>query len=135
MISKLIQSTLVALACATASLHAAEPAQPEVLGVMFYADTCGSCKVLDPKIESAKADYLTKPILFTKLDHSSDASKNQAALLAGSIGIGEVYKAQEKASGFMLLLDADSKEVLGKLTRDMTEAEIKEALDKALAQG
>ena len=34
----------------------------------------------------------------------------------------------------MFILDADSKEFLTKLTRDLTEAEIKAALDKALAQ-
>lgn len=138
MITKLLRSAFTAaasLAFTAGLLHAAEPAEPEVLGVMFYADTCGSCKVLDPKIEAVKSSFLTKPVLFVKLDHSNDGTKNQSALLAGSLGLGEVYKAQEKASGFMLIVNADSKKVLGKLTRDMSEAEIKAELDKALAGG
>lgn len=136
MIGKLLKSTfaLVAvLGLTAAQVVAVEPAQPKLLGLMFYADTCATCKVLDPKIEAVKADYLGKPILFAKLDHSNDGSKNQAALLAGSLGVGEIYKAQEKASGFLLIIDAASKQVVGKLTRDMTEADIKAEFDKALA--
>ncbi len=112
--------------------HALEASKPKVVGVLFYSETCASCKVLDPKIEAVKKEYASKAILFTKLDHSNDGSKNQAALLAGTIGIEKVYKAQEKGSGFMLLVNPKNQEVIAKLTRDMSEADIKAALDKAL---
>jgi len=114
------------------STQAMDSAQPKVVGLMFYSDTCGSCKILDPKIESVKKDFLSQPILFTTLDHSNEGSKNQAALLADSLGLGKVYSAQEKASGFMLLVKPDSGEVLGKLTRDMSESDIKAAFESAL---
>jgi len=117
------------------ALQAMEPAQPKVVGLMFYSDTCGSCKILDPKIETVKKDYVAKPILFATLDHSNDGSKNQAALLADSLGLGKVYAAQEKASGFMLLVNPKTGEVIEKLTRDMTEAEIAATIDKAIAKG
>ena len=136
MMKKRIQSTIALIAAIglTATTQAADPAEPELIGVMFYADSCGSCKILDPKIKKVQANYLSKPLLFATFDHSNDASKNQAALLAGSLDLGEVYKAQEKASGFMLVIDAETKKVVTKLTKDMTEEQIKEALDQALSQ-
>ncbi len=115
-----------------AQVQALEPAQPKVVGLMFYSDSCGSCKILDPKIESVKKDFATQPILFATLDHSNDGSKNQAALMAKSLGLGEVYTAQEKASGYMLLVNPRSGEIITKLTRDMSEADIKTAFDNAL---
>jgi len=118
----------------TAGAAAADAAEAEVVGLMFYADSCGSCKVLDPKIEAAKPAFKDQPVLFVKFDHSDEATKNQAALLASSLKVDEVYAAQEKASGFMLLLDADTNEVRGKLTREMSESEIEEAIDSALAE-
>jgi len=133
---KLLQSILAATTfiglLGLTQAHALETAQPEVVGLMFYSDTCGSCKILDPKIESVKKDYTTKPILFATLDHSNEGSKNQAALLAEALGLNEIYAAQEKASGFMLLINPQSGEVITKLTRDMSEADIKAAFDKAL---
>jgi len=133
---KLLQSILAATTIigllGLTQAQALESAKPEVVGLMFYSDTCGSCKILDPKIESVKKDYTAKPILFATLDHSNEGSKNQAALLAEALGLAEIYAAQEKASGFMLLINPQSGEVITKLTRDMSEADIKAAFDKAL---
>ncbi len=133
---QLIQSLLAATAAIAVlgitQLHALEPAQPKVVGLMFYSDTCGSCKILDPKIQSVKKDFVTQPILFATLDHSNDGSKNQAALLAESLGLSKVYAAQEKASGFLLLVNPESGEIITKVSRDMSEADIKAAFDQAL---
>jgi len=42
-----------------------------------------------------------------------------------------VYVAQSKANGFMLLVDPKSGEVVAKLSRDMSVAEIETAILKA----
>ncbi|MEM1223508.1 MAG: thioredoxin domain-containing protein, partial [Verrucomicrobiota bacterium] len=107
-------------------------AKPEVLALMFYSESCGSCKILDPKVKAVKENYLTKPILFATFDHSNPASINQAALLAEGLDVEKIYNAQQKASGFMLIIDAESNEILAKLNREMSEAEIKASLDQAL---
>ncbi len=116
----------------TALTHAAEPVEPEVIGLMFYSDSCGSCKVLDPKVESVKAGLSDEAILFAKFDHSDEATKAQAAMLASALGVGDLYSEQEKASGFLLLVDAETKEPVGKLTKEMSEEDIKEAIDEAV---
>jgi len=42
-------------------------------------------------------------------------------------------KAQNGGTGFMLLLNADSKEVLGRITRNDSEDDIRAAIRKAIA--
>jgi thiol-disulfide isomerase/thioredoxin len=111
---------------------AADPVEPKVVGLMFFADTCASCKVLDPKIQAVKGEFVDQPILFATFDHSNDATKVQAAMLATALGVGDIYKAQEKASGFLILVDAKTKQPIAKLTRDMSEEDIKTELNKAL---
>jgi len=131
--AKLILTAVAALfAAATLPIQAMEPAEPKVIGLMFYSDTCGSCKVLDPKVSSVQPEFLDKPILFTKLDHSNAGTKNQAALLADSLGLADVYAAQQKASGFLLLVNPENQEVMAKITKEMSEDDIKSEISKAL---
>ena len=100
--------------------------KPAIYGVLFYADWCGSCKTLDPKItqarEEAKLD--TQEILFVTLDLTDDITKHQAAFMAVTLGITDVYHANAGKTGFMLLLDADSGQTLAQLTNKYESAEI-----------
>jgi len=130
----LLKSTLAIITLiGTVSLAAAaDPVEPKVVGLMFFADTCASCKVLDPKIQAVKGEFVEEPILFATFDHSNDGTKAQAAMLAAALGVGDIYAAQEKASGFLVLVDAKTKQPVGKLTRDMSEDDIKAEINKAL---
>ena len=53
--------------------------KPAVYGVLMYADWCGSCKALDPKIrqarEEAKLDI--QDVLFVTLDLTDEIAKHQ----------------------------------------------------------
>ncbi len=114
-----------ALALILAGLSTATMAKdadkPEVLAVMFYADWCGSCKILDPEVTKArgKADLDNQPVVFVRLDLTDSTTRHQAGLLANSLGLEEVYSDYGHATGFMLLIDADSKAVLGTLKKTM----------------
>lgn len=94
------------------------PQAPERIAALFYADWCGSCKVLDPKVEEAKAKLAedTKT-LFVTFDLTDDTAKAQSAMLAEALGLGSIYKAHGGKTGFMLVVDADDKSVLHKLTK------------------
>ncbi len=111
--------------------------QPAVIGVLFYADWCGSCQVLDPVIEKArgKSDLDNQPVLFVRLDLTNATSRYQAGLLAESLGLGAIYNKNAGATGYMLLLDADTKAPVARLTKSMDAneitASIKAAIDSA----
>ena len=129
----LLALTLVAL-LAPRLANASVPMAPQVVGLMFHSDHCGSCKILDPKVKAAQASFAKEPILFLTFDHTDAATQTQAALLADATGMGEIYAAQNKASGFMLLVDPNSREVMAKLSRDMSVAEIETAIRNAFGR-
>ena len=112
----------------------ADAQNPKVLGVLFYADWCGSCRILDPKIEKArgKADLDNQDILFVRLDLTDATSRHQAELLASKLGLGEVYSENAGKTGFMVLFDGSSGKPIARLTKDMDADQIITAIDSAL---
>lgn len=61
-------------------------------------------------------------------------TRNQAKLLAEVLGLTPLYEAQRKASGFLLVVDADSGEVLARLDKTARPEEIQEAFQQGIAQ-
>lgn len=105
---------------------------PDVVGILFYADWCGSCKTLDPKIETVKQEFADDSILFTRVDLTDDFTKQQSAYLAAMLGLEEVYAQNNAKTGFMLLVNRESGQVLSKLTKTQSETEISRAIRQAL---
>lgn len=110
-----------------------QAAETRVIGLKFYADWCGNCKVVDPRLEAVKPEFASEPILFVRVDETNDATKAHSARYANHLGLGEVYQAQGGRTGYMLVLDADSKEVLGRITRNDSEDDIRKIFREALA--
>lgn len=108
----------------------------EVLGVLFYADWCGSCKVLDPVIQKArgKSNLDAEPILFVKLDLTDETRRNQSELMAEVLGIQDFYKENGGATGFMLLVDAETKKVITRLTKNMDAKKITKQIKGAISK-
>ncbi len=119
---------------ASPALAANETQEPEVLGVLFYADWCGSCKVLEPEIDKArgKADLDNEAVLFVRLDLTDATRSHQASMLASSLGLGEAFAQKAGATGFMLLVDAETKEVISMVTRKSDAAAIADQVKAAI---
>ncbi len=117
----LIPLLVIALPFTSHSEEASPAAKPAVYGVLFYADWCGSCKALDPKITQARqeAKLDTMDILFVTLDLTDDVTKHQASLMAATLGISDVYEGNAGKTGFMLLLNAENGEKLSQLTNSL----------------
>lgn len=115
---------------------AGEAKKPEVFGVLFYADWCGSCKILDPKLTEVKARHALedKSVLFLKLDFTDETTTSQAELLVNAIGMNEVYAEYGDKTGFMLLIDADTKKVISRVSKRMKNSEIAGRIQHALKQ-
>lgn len=107
------------------SLSEAMTKSPTLHAVTFYADWCNSCKTLEPNVEKARAEYGldTQNVLFTTFDLTDDASKNQSALNAASLGLGEVYDGNKGKTGHMLIIDSEGNQI-AKVTKKSTPEEI-----------
>ena len=100
----------------------AQSAEPEVYVVKYYADWCGSCRVMDPVMEEAKemANLDDSDALFVTLDLTDATTSKQAELLASSLGLGDYYAENAGKTGYMILVDTDTGEIEGTITADMT---------------
>lgn len=110
-------------------------ASPKTKAVLVYADWCGSCKVLDPKIKAVKAMGPMPGLDFVTLDFTN---KNADAFFAQAeaAGVGQAvqdYLNGTVKTGQLLLVDMDDQIVRAKVTKDLDNSEIVQAMRSALA--
>jgi peptide-methionine (R)-S-oxide reductase len=109
-------------------------AKPKIIAIYFYADWCGNCKVLSPKVTEArnKGELDSKEVLFVKLNLTDKASIHQALLLAEGLGISEYVKKQGSSTGYLAILDYDSKKELVRFTSESTAENIQKTITEKL---
>lgn len=119
---------------AAAALGLGGLAQAEPVAVQFHADWCGKCEALEPKLADADDAFGAAGIVFVRLDFTDRSEAARMAQLdkAEAAGLLAIYEAHAPGTGFVLLVDDESGETLGKITADMTVGEI-EAKAAALA--
>ena len=97
----------------------------KALAVLSYADWCGSCKALDPKVTAVQA----ASVEFAKIDYinrDSDAFFADAETL----GVAEAMRAtfpDNIKTGRLYLVNLDIGEVIGTVDKSMDETAISEA--------
>lgn len=104
----------------SASLFSASHAQsyrtiaavPDVYVVMFRADWCAPCKVVEPRLDEALRTLQDSRIEYVNID----ISNNQGAWNANAVfdrGIVEQYNRWMGVTGFAAVIDGDTKRTLG----------------------
>lgn len=114
----------------TVPASARELASPKLIAVYFYADWCSNCKILEPNMAEARKQGTLdkKDILFVTLDLSNKPAIHQSILHAQALGIGEFLKAQGSSTGYVAVLDADSKKKLARFDRESSAEAIKKQI-------
>ncbi len=134
-----IAASAVALmaACGQAAVPASEraavtaPAEDtKLLAVLSYADWCGSCKALDPKVKAVQAANSFDGVDYTSRD--SDAFFADAETL-GVAGAMRATFPDKVKTGRLYLVNLDSGEVVGTVDKSMDEAAITAAITEAAA--
>jgi len=103
--------------------------------VLVYADWCGSCKVLDPKIEKVKSMGKIPGVEFVVLDYTAkDADAFYAD--AKAAGVEAALRAHLDGTiktGQLLLIDIDDQTVRGTVKKDMDAGAILGKIKDAVA--
>ena len=126
-------------ATAPASERAAVSAPTEdtrVLAVLSYADWCGSCKALDPKVKAVQAANTFDGVEFAIIDFTS---KDTDAFFADAetLGVGDAMRTtfgDKVKTGRLYLVDLDTGDVISTVDKSMTEADIATAINAAVAR-
>jgi len=117
------------------SAHAApQMARPQLISVYFYADWCSNCKTLSPKFSEARTKGLLdkKDILFVTLNLTDKTAIHQSILLAQGLGIGKYLKQQGSATGYVAILDANTKKELARFDSAASPDDILKAYETRL---
>ncbi|MDQ8203045.1 thioredoxin domain-containing protein [Pelagicoccus sp. SDUM812003] len=111
--------TLVALTLFAPFLQAKplEATPPKLIGAYFYANWCSACKQLEPELQTALEALKTEPFLMITLDVSNKVTQYRSGLLAQAAGIGRVYQETGVKTGFLLLIEAETGEVVDRITK------------------
>ena len=129
-------------ACEQASAPASEravvtaPAEDtRVLAVLSYADWCGSCKALDPKVKAVRAANTFDGVEFATIDYTS---RNKDAFFADAetLGVGAAMRTtfgDSVKTGRLYLIDLSTGDVISTVDKSMDEATIAQAIMDAAA--
>ena len=109
---------------------AAESSKPTV--AVFYADWCGSCKILEPNMMKAMEMLDDKNALnVVKFDLTDDTTKAKSAAMAGENGLTDLFQAHAPKTGFAALVK-DGKAAV-KITKADSVEVIKAKLETFIA--
>ena len=110
-----------------------ESATPQIVCVSFIrSGDAASGKLEGAFLAKMRTAYATKNVLFVTADVTSAASQHQARLLLNALQLTDVWTANAKRPGRVLLVDGEWSNVRATLTATTKEAEAKNAFEAAM---
>jgi thiol-disulfide isomerase/thioredoxin len=97
--------------------------ETKLLALTFHADYCSACKKLKPEVMALQPKLKDQPVEWVKFDFTSEKTKKESMKKAEELGVSDIY-ADNQATGFVLLVDADTKETIARLTSMQTSSEM-----------
>jgi thiol-disulfide isomerase/thioredoxin len=135
---KILAAALILTAAAGAVVlarhRAATPefhGKAEIIAATFSSAWCASCRILEPRLAKAIPAFAGKPVKFVDFDLTF-GERPELKAAADADGIGDVYDRYAKATGFTVLIDADTGEVVDVITAAYSKDAIRAAVALAL---
>jgi len=108
-------------------------ASPQLIAIKFHADWCGSCKAMGDVFTDLANKLDGQPVLFVEIDQTNRTTAAQAQFMVAALGAGELWGEFGGKTGFVLVLDAESRQVVAKLTHEQSVKDMTKAITDALA--
>ena len=111
--------------------------EPQLIAATFNSQWCSACKILKPRLLKVIPSFAGLPVKFVEYDLSF--GPGTAREIAEADGLASVFDRFSKATGYTLLIDADTGEIIDMLTirhdAGAMRVAIARALDRAQHQG
>lgn len=114
------------------SAYGQSSADASIIGVKMDAEWCGKCQAMNPKMDNVRRQFKDEPVLFVWFDKTDDFTTQQAGFLASELGLYDLYTEHEGQTGYMVLLNAETHEVVGRLTSDQSEEDLVADIQSAI---
>jgi thiol-disulfide isomerase/thioredoxin len=105
--------------------------RPNLVAAMFYSAWCGSCAVLEPKLQVVVPQFDGRAVEFTKFDFSMGQTESLAKK-ADALGVDQVYQAHKGETGFMALIDRRDEREIGRITLSLSDDQIRTVIEEAI---
>ena len=104
--------------------------ETKLYALTFHSDYCGGCKALKPEVVALKPKLEGESIEWVEFDFTSKETKAESKKKAAELGVEDIYT-KNQATGFVLLVNAESKETVARLTsRQNSDEMYKIVIDK-----
>ena len=130
MIKFLVISAIISMISFSYAEHT-NLSKPRFVAVFFEADWCASCKALAPKLTQAReqARVENEDILFISLNLTDESTSHQAAMLATSLCLKELYVKNNGKTGYIAIVEATSGKIISTVTKNYSVDEIIASID------
>lgn len=97
----------------SAPMSAGAANNPDMYVVVFRADWCGPCRILEPQLKQALNNLRDPGLEYVEFDTTNSSRANAAAHKAFDRRIVAQYNKWLGVTGFAVMIDADTKNTLG----------------------
>ena len=87
--------------------------RPDMYVVMFRADWCAPCKIVEPNLQEALNTLADPSIQYINIDVTDSFRSERSAHMAFDAAISSQYNQWYGLTGFAAMIDADTKNTLG----------------------
>jgi len=105
--------SLSVMAFIAMALPAQAQQRPDMYVVVFRADWCGPCKIVEPNLSRAMGMLGDQGLEVVMIDITTPASSERSAHMAFDRNIVGQYNQWYGTTGFVAMIDADTKRTLG----------------------
>ncbi|WP_425410112.1 thioredoxin [Hyphococcus sp.] len=106
--------------------------EPEIIAATFESAWCSACKILKPRLAGVIPEFADKPVKFVSLDFTF-GQRDDVKRQAEAEGLGDIFPQFEGATGFTLLVDRETGEIIDSLTVSHEKPAMRAAIAQALA--
>ena len=116
----------------TKTIAVSDQEQPVIRAVLFRADWCANCHILEPVLEKAMAQAVDVPVELVVLDFTDAARWDQSIEVALDHDVVGIYNGYAGITGLVVLASADTGERIDCINRTFSAPAMVHAMEQAV---